>query len=342
MKTYLLPQNGSFYKADLHCHSTISDGRWTPEQIKENYKAQGYSIVAYTDHAVFITHNDLADESFLPLNGYELDISEGSVAGRSAKVCHMCFVSLDKDRKLQKLFYSSRHLEKNIDIACLDASREYLSREYSPEFISDIMRQGAEDGFFVTYNHPVWSLETMNEYCNYHGMHAMEIVNYGCVTEGYDDRNGNIYDQMLREGEKIYCIATDDNHNKYPMGHPRFDSFGGFTMIKAERLEYEDISKALLGGHFYASEGPEIYDLYFEDNKIYIETSDAERIVMTTAKRRYQVAVAEKNGMKINRACFDVGGDIGAYVRFTVTDEKGREAYTNAYYTSDLPIIRQS
>ena len=35
MKKYLLPKDGSFYKANLHCHSTVSDGRFTPEEIKK-------------------------------------------------------------------------------------------------------------------------------------------------------------------------------------------------------------------------------------------------------------------------------------------------------------------
>ena len=30
MKKFLLPENGNFYKANLHCHTTISDGRLTP------------------------------------------------------------------------------------------------------------------------------------------------------------------------------------------------------------------------------------------------------------------------------------------------------------------------
>ena len=33
MKKYLLPENGNFYKANLHCHSTFSDGKWTPEEL---------------------------------------------------------------------------------------------------------------------------------------------------------------------------------------------------------------------------------------------------------------------------------------------------------------------
>jgi hypothetical protein len=200
------------------------------------------------------------------------------------------------------------------------------------------MKKGAEEGFFVTYNHPVWSLETKDEYCNYHGMHAMEIVNYGCVVEGYDDRNANIYDQMLREGEKIYCVATDDNHNRVPIDHPENHSFGGFTMIKAEHLDYESISRSLLDGSFYSSEAPLIHELYFEDNKVYIETSDAVRIVMTTANRRYKVATADKNGETINRACFEITSELGDYVRFTVIDEKGKEAYTNAYFLDELGI----
>ena len=338
MKKYLLPESGSFYKANLHCHSVVSDGRLTPKEIKEKYKAQGYSIVAYTDHAVMITHNDLRDENFLPLNGYELDFSQEKIQGRSSKVCHVCFVSLVEDRAVQRIFYHSRHLEKNLQEACLDPDRDYLHREYSSEFISKILEEGVNDGFFVTYNHPVWSLETKDEYCNYHGMHAMEIVNYGCVTEGYDDRNGDIYDQMLRGGEKLYCVATDDNHNKHPENDPRCDSYGGFTMIKAERLTYDDIAQALTNGHFYASEGPEIKELYFEDNKICIETSAAARIIMTTANRAYRVVTPPQKGMTLNSACFEISPNMGDYVRFTVADELGKQAYTNAYFLADLPL----
>ena len=38
------------FKANMHCHSTISDGKLTPEELKAAYKAQGYSVLAITDH----------------------------------------------------------------------------------------------------------------------------------------------------------------------------------------------------------------------------------------------------------------------------------------------------
>ena len=47
---YLINPNKTQYKANLHCHTNLSDGHWTPEQVKEEYKKRGYSVVAITDH----------------------------------------------------------------------------------------------------------------------------------------------------------------------------------------------------------------------------------------------------------------------------------------------------
>ena len=76
MKKYLLPQEGIFFKANLHAHTTLSDGRLTPEQLKDFYLAHGYSIVAYTDHRRYAFHKELCDEHFLALAAYEVDINE--------------------------------------------------------------------------------------------------------------------------------------------------------------------------------------------------------------------------------------------------------------------------
>ena len=50
MKKDLLPASGNFHKANLHCHSTVSDGALTPEALKELYTKNGYSVIAFTDH----------------------------------------------------------------------------------------------------------------------------------------------------------------------------------------------------------------------------------------------------------------------------------------------------
>lgn len=60
----------------MHCHTNLSDGYLSPEQIKEHYKSKGYSVVAYTDHDILIPHDELNDENFLALHGFEMEINE--------------------------------------------------------------------------------------------------------------------------------------------------------------------------------------------------------------------------------------------------------------------------
>ena len=44
MRKYLISEKGSFYKANLHCHTTVSDGCLTPEEVKAAYKEKGYEF----------------------------------------------------------------------------------------------------------------------------------------------------------------------------------------------------------------------------------------------------------------------------------------------------------
>ena len=199
------------------------------------------------------------------------------------------------------------------------------------------MTEGRNDGFFVTYNHPVWSLEAGGEYMGYHGMHAMEIANYSSFILGCDERNNNIYGNMLRGTRGLYCIAADDNHDTYPAGEPENDSFGCFTMIKAEKLEYGAITQAMLDGSFYASEGPMIKELYFEDGYVHIKTSDAVWINMIT-DGRFNRRIMSEDKVLINSASFKIEKNAVEYFRFVIRDSRGNEAYTNAYYVDTLPL----
>ena len=40
---HLLPPV-KYYKANFHCHSVVSDGKLTPEELRDAYKEKGYSI----------------------------------------------------------------------------------------------------------------------------------------------------------------------------------------------------------------------------------------------------------------------------------------------------------
>lgn len=333
MKKYLLPKDGRFYKANLHCHTNYSDGTMTPQQVKEHYMAHGYSIVAYTDHHIMVPHMELRDADFLPLIGVELNVDEDFITERRNRYrsCHFCLISLKDTDLIQPFYHRTRHVAGNallhVDEAPFDRTQPDYEREYTCDCISKMMQTARNMGFFVTYNHPTWEQALYPTYMNYHGMHAVEIANYSDLECGLPDYNPRVFDDLLSDGRKIYAIAADDNHHSY-------DTCGAFTMIKADALEYHTITAALERGDFYASMGPLIHDLWFENGKVHITTSPAKRIVCTMSIHRPEVKRAPEGGY-LNETEFDIlPGD--RHFRLTVVDEQGRRADTNAYYTADL------
>ena len=92
-KIMLLDSKKNFYKANMHCHSTLSDGRFTPHELKEYYKSHGYSILAITDHEQVSSHAYLDDEQFLTVTSSELAIkefpAESTLKNFNMKVCHL-------------------------------------------------------------------------------------------------------------------------------------------------------------------------------------------------------------------------------------------------------------
>ena len=334
MKHFLIPEEGHFYKANLHCHSTFSDGKLSPEEIKEKYMEKGYSIVAFTDHNGMFPHPELTDGTFLAMNGWEYDVTEqGERPGAERKTSHFCFVALEDDPKM--VCYDERRVREELRPLVPVAEGEGgFERVYTPECISHMMQKGRDAGYFVTYNHPVWSMEDYENYTKYHGMHAMEICNYGCVWAGWQDYVPSIYDDMLRGGERIFCIATDDNHNH--SSEENWDSFGGFTVIKAKELTLPSVAKALKAGEFYASQGPSIYSLYIEDGKLHVRTSPCVKVELNTGIRYARCAwMNGTDGTDGAEAVFDLRPDF-RYFRVTVTDKEGKHANSNAYFTDTL------
>lgn len=331
MKKYLIPDEGNFYKANLHSHSTVSDGELTPEQMKEMYMKEGYSIIAFTDHCRFVTHNELSDGNFLALNGVENAADEQGKPRFYDRCCDVCYIALSPERKLHP-FQTEGGVKGDGEFSPFNVS-------YCAEDVNMMIETGRKNGFFTTYNHPTWSQENYEQYMSYKGMHAMEIFNHSSAVDGYDEYNAAIYDDMLRSGKRLFCIATDDNHNRAP-NTCHWDSFGGFTMIKAPSLKYEDVTDALLKGNFYASRGPIINALWLdtEDWSVHIQCENAVKMVCTRGGRRCRAVFAKEQGVDyLTEVKFSVNST-DKYFRITVFDENGMTADTNAYFVDTLGI----
>ena len=341
MKKYLLKKSGGFYKADLHIHSNISDGQYTPEELKKLYMEQGYSIIAYTDHEIMVPHPELSDENFLALTSVEFSITE-DYSGKNydyPKTYHLNFYCPEEKREYISIFNEKDVWAPNAKLCVTDEMRKAkYERHYSVDCINDMIAKANAEGFLVTYNHPVWSLQSREDYIDLKGLWGIEVYNHGSFVEGYIETTTPA-DELLRQGERVVLSCTDDAHTLIHM-------FGGFVVVSAKSLAYDDVFTALKNKDLYSSTGPAIEEIYLEDGLLYVKSSPATRIVLSS-DRRYTDYVMNNDGTLITEAKFDLNGYMEstlkcgpdpskAYIRITVNDENGRSAYSRAYFLDEL------
>lgn len=340
----LLPE-GKSYKACLHTHTTVSDGKYLPEEVKKLYQERGYSVVAFSDHEVLVPHGDLTDENFVALTAYELSINEKRVERLYPyeKCYHFNCFSKEPNKDVSPVF-----TEKEI---WLERSKQYVSEAqrkvdyplcYNKEMVNEMIRRLNEDGFLVSYNHPVWSGSDKEDYDFIDGLWGVEVYNNDCAFGGYPD-TVRPWEELLKQGKNVFPLATDDMHSEKT-------AFGGFVMLKMSLLSYENVIKAMKNGDFYASEGPLIYSLILNGTTLRITCSPCNSIMVNTQMRACQ----RKNGKDITEAEFDVKKYFDlyedakknegqeTYFRISITDEAGRSAYTKAFFIKDIINQKQA
>ena len=103
----LIPEGGRFYKVNFHSHTNISDGKMTPEEVKEHYVSRGYSAVCFTDHEILVAHNELSDDSVVAIHGYEVCIKKrlDVPSGRFEPLYHFNLISRSQDNDLMPKFF---------------------------------------------------------------------------------------------------------------------------------------------------------------------------------------------------------------------------------------------
>lgn len=334
----LLDENKRFYKANLHSHSVYSDGARTVEELKTDYMAQGYSIIAFTDHEHLVDNSHLTDENFLAITGCELALKEfpqlSSLTAPYMRVCHLNIYALNPHNiKTPCYCQAADHYVTDELRPLLAQTTGDFDRSLTSENVNKIIKTASEQGFLVSYNHPGWSLETADRYLYYEGLFAVEIYNHGCV-QSWRGNDEHVYDDLLRHGKKLYCTACDDNHGNGDPSDPYGDSYGGWVCINADTLEYSTVMQALQEGKFYASIGPQIFSLVYENNTVTIKTSPCRKIDLVTRGRRAKAAIAP-NGETLQSAQFTLQDD-DCYFRIRAVDEKGKTAWTQAYFLEDL------
>ena len=172
--------DGRFYKGNLHTHTTLSDGRKTPEEAVALYKEHGYDFIAITDHRK--RYPTVENDDFIVLAGGEYHHQPGVTA------YHIVGIGMTED--------------------------VHSDDKDSPQGIIDKIRAA---GGMPILAHPAWSLMTATDGLALHGYEAVEIFNG--ISDGYAHRGYSdlFCDICAIHGRLTGLIADDDAH--FYVGH---------------------------------------------------------------------------------------------------------------------------
>ncbi len=332
MRKEIYTGKGSWYRANLHGHSTISDGVCSPEEIKKSYQAMGYSIVAFTDHEVLFPHEELCDETFVALHGYETGVRESKVGlngnlevNDRSKAFHFNLLATRQDMRTQVYFCRDNFRAGNCAnyIPFVRYIGEEKTPEYGTAYCNALIEEANKAGFLVTYNHPNWSLHDALDYLPLEGLHGVEV--YNGRTANHGDRDSKVLSDFYRRGKFPLPIGTDDNHKKANEGK-------AFTMIKAETLTYDAVMRAYKDGQVYASQAPLFEEIYLEDGYLTVHSSLVKSVTLLSEGRK-TIEVSDDDGIK--EACFPFDAnkaEFGVYFRLELCDLFGNRASTKAFF----------
>ncbi|MBP3704084.1 MAG: CehA/McbA family metallohydrolase [Clostridia bacterium] len=219
------------YKIGLHIHTTLSDGKVSPEEAARIYKEAGFDAIAITDHWKFHGADTLSGLPILSGCEYNLGASDTSV-----DVMHIVGVGMETVPQLTK---------------------DTASRQ-------DVIDAINQNGGIAILAHPAWSLNTPEHALALSGFAATEIYNtVSNVNQSSRPYSGYFVDLLANKGTAYPLIATDDTH--YYNGE---DNTKSYIMVKAESLTRENILNAVKNGDFYATQGPELHIRREEDKLI--------------------------------------------------------------------------
>ena len=149
-------------KGALHCHTTRSDGKVSPEEVIRLHKQNGYDFMALTDHRNYNFRNFAPETDMLILPGMEMD-------------------SNFPDRPV--------HCHHIVCLGPVDGNGFAQDDAFEPVYITNPGQTQAmlDDihacGNMTMYCHPQWSGTPASEFSMLQGNFAMEIYNAGCAIE---------------------------------------------------------------------------------------------------------------------------------------------------------------
>lgn len=212
---YAVP--GEYRKAQLHCHTTESDGRFRPAELLRMYKEAGYSFVCITDHNLVTRFDDLDDSQYLAIPGTEDTVS----------------------RYLPPL---GPHM-----------GRLFVDEPLREGSAQDRIDRTLAAGGVVSLCHPSW---TGNLWTGDWSEEAVRTLKGYQLLEIWNPHSNSETDlqrwtaALRARGPEspVWGVAVDDCHHRGQFNR-------GWIMVKVPEISTEALRRSLLNGSFYASTG---------------------------------------------------------------------------------------
>ncbi|GKX27715.1 phosphotransferase [Vallitalea longa] len=315
-KVYL-DKEKPFFKGNLHTHTTVSDGAFSPQETAKLYKDAGYDFLALTDHDIYGKYDELNSEDFIVLPAME----KGKMAPNPSRNLGFHLSAIDDPTVKVKERYS--HLDN------------FTEREKWEGLLTvqNKINEMREKGNIVIYNHPEWSMHTYDMLEQLDGYFALEIYNHGSEFNTSGSYGASFWDYLLRKGRKVFGIASDDAHFQWTDTVIK-DHFGGWVMVQVDSLSHANIVTALKKGDYYSSTGPEIYSLSVEDGFVKVECSECKFIEFKAYPERGGIFF-NKDASPLTKANLRIKKEM-VYIRVECVDYKGNIGYSNPIFIKDL------
>jgi len=177
-------QTGKWFRANLHCHTTTSDGDCTVAERVDQYREQGYAVLAITDHRLTNDVEGLSSEGFLVISGME---THPDCPGEGDPY----------------------------HIVCLNVPYGFSIPEGTDAdgHIGRVKDAGGE----LIIAHPYWCGHTLKHLLPLRDVVGVEVYNSTCGKIGKAFSSVH-WDNMLAEGVILPASACDDTHG----GRDRF------------------------------------------------------------------------------------------------------------------------
>jgi hypothetical protein len=244
--------DGRFWRGNLHCHSSRSDGQREPERVAAAYQEAGYDFIALSDH-------------FEERYGW----------------------SITDTRALRTRDFSTL-IAAELSSGPWEEPRTYwvsavgLPTELDPPPAADpaeVIRRVHGGGAFVVLLHPALNhlpVQASGHLPAFHAVDAVEIYNHSTFGSAPDRADGAyMVDGLLDRGRHVMLTAGDDAHFAFPA-----DRFGGWIEVWAEELDPVALLASLRAGAYYSTQGPRLERLQRDGDRLEAATSAVQAIAV--------------------------------------------------------------